>query len=989
MTPLLDAPTPSLDPALSELGRPALRVPSDSQRAAIEADPQPLLVLAGPGAGKTFCLIERIRFLLERLGFTPERICAFTFTNKAAGEIAERLQRTLGERASQVKTGTIHAFCAELLRELGSHIGVEPGFGIADEEYQLSALRRLEGPRRWHRSTLTRFSAHRFRGDPLFHEDLALFQRYERFLTDRRLLDFDTMVLKAAELLERAEDAAAVRSRWDVVLVDEFQDLTPVQYRVIRALARDHRHIFAVGDDEQSIYSWAGADPSVFRSFVNDFTIHAGTTIHLEENRRCPRDVFALARKLVALNTPIFDHRVTPRADHDSAVPTAAYDFESDAAEMSWIIDDIRRDRAHNGHAWGDVALLYRKHETGEGLEAAFVNAGVPCRLAQGRALSEDPVVAYVMAALRVIASPTDDVYRDAFLGVVLPRPLFDEARAQAESSRHDLRRQLNHMGTRLPRAHESGRQIRRALTDWRNLVALGKRHTTLAGLVQELLSRRVGSVRSVLDDRHDEISDPASLPDVVQLAERIRAARDTGAEIWMPRMRGIEIALKGIFGAIGLTSVRLAGQPRGDSVRIGPDDVPSVGIALGVFKAAQLLEMEDATAAFTSFTAIDLETTDRDTLTAEIVELAAVRVRDGRIVEKFASLVKPRGGIAAGATSTHGIRAADVATAPRFEDLWPKLCAFCGDDVIVAHNGYEFDFRILGRLVRSLGKRFELCTYDTLPLARDLYPTSRKLPDLASNFGIPAGRAHRALDDALTLAKVVLALDEVKRSRARKTALGNALDHLGIALALSDEERLCAEARMFRHITRAFALGRNTTCLETYEREQGDDTSIPSADEVIDRLGGAELMLKIRADRTADERYPAAMMRLRRLIADLPDGPLDAQIALFLDRAMLSRWDGHEPDRARVNLLTLHSTKGLEFSRVYVVGVEDAQLPGGSPPTGPKPQEIEEARRLLYVGMTRTKQRLVLTRAAMRKGKPTRGHQFLDEMGLPPQSPA
>jgi superfamily I DNA/RNA helicase len=156
----------------------------------------------------------------------------------------------------------------------------------------------------------------------------------------------------------------------------------------------------------------------------------------------------------------------------------------------------------------------------------------------------------------------------------------------------------------------------------------------------------------------------------------------------------------------------------------------------------------------------------------------------------------------------------------------------------------------------------------------------------------------------------------------------------------------------------------------------------------VIERLGGAQLMLKIRAEKTADERYPAAMLRLRRLIAEIPDGPLDGQLALFLERALLSKWDGHEPERSRVNLLTLHSTKGLEFSRVYIVGVEDAQLPGGSPTSGPKPAEIEEARRLLYVGMTRTKDRLVLTRAETRAGKPTRGHQFLDEMELTPQPP-
>lgn len=968
---------------------PVVGGPSPSQKAAIEADPHSLLVLAGPGAGKTHCLTERIRFLIERHKFDPARICAFTFTNKAAGEIAHRLETRLGPAAERITRGTIHAFCADLLRELGASVLLEPGFGIADEEYQLSALRRIEGFRRWHRHTLTRFSAHRFRGDPLLHDDLALFEQYERFLTKRKLVDFDTLVIKAAELLEGSGDAAGVRSRWDVVLVDEFQDLNPVQYRVVRGLARDHQHVFAVGDDDQSIYSWAGADPQVFRSFANDFSIKQADIIDLEENRRCPRHVFALARSLVANNPPIFAGRVAPVANRESPFPIQAVGFETDDDEAAWIVADVRRDREAHGHRWGEVALLYRKHDIGDRLEAAFMNAGIPSRLAQGRALADDPVVAYVLAAARVIASPKDDLYRDAFFRVVLPRPLYDVALAKSEESRHDLRRQLNHMASRLPRADENGRQIRRALTDWRNLVAVGKQHETIASLIQDLLSRRVGKLRSVLDERHDEISDPALNNEVVRLADRLRDARVRNTPVWIPSLGGVGVAIKGMLGEIGIKAAR-GGVPEPGAECLSANDVPSIGLALGVFKAAQLIEMGEAATAFTSFTAIDLETTDADISTAEIVEIAAVRVRDGVIVEQFSSLVKPRGPIAAGATDTHGIRDVDVAAAPRFEDVWPMFSAFCGNDVIVAHNGYEFDFRILSRMARGLGGgvRFDLCTYDTLPLARDLCPASRKLVDLARQFGIPPGQSHRALDDTLTLAKVLLALDEMKLARSRKTALVNLLDHLGVALALCDEDELCAEARMFRGITRVFALGRFSNCLDWYEREQGDDISIPAVDEIIERLGGVELMLKIRAVKTADERYPVAMTRLRRLIAEVPDGAIDAQLSLFLERAVLSKWDGQEPDRERVNLLTMHSTKGLEFSRVYIVGAEDAQLPGGSPSSGPKPLEIEEARRLLYVGMTRTKDRLVLTRSAARGEKPTGGHQFLDEMGLSPQPP-
>jgi superfamily I DNA/RNA helicase len=958
-----------------------------------------LLVLAGPGAGKTFCLIERIRFLIDRHGFRAERICAFTFTNKAAGEIAHRLA-AFGRAGEAVHRGTIHAFCAELLRELGSQIGLEPGFGIADDEYQLSVLRRLEGPRRWHRATLSRFSAHRFRGDRLPANDAALFERYERFLAARRLLDFDALVLRAAELLESTEAAAQVRARWDVVLVDEFQDVNPVQYRVIRALARDHRHVFAVGDDEQSIYSWAGADPSVFKAFVNDFGITS--KVNLEENHRCPREIFALARKLVTVNEPIFADRKAPRADRESAFPVRAHWFESDDDEAAWIVEDLRRDRDAHGHAWGDVALLYRKHEIGDRLESACLNAGIPCRLAQGRALSEDPIAGYVIAALRVIRRPGDDVLREGFFRLVLPRALFDEAQAKADEAkaaeaqggpdgaRASLWRQLNKMAARLPRGDENGRRIRRALADCRNLEALGRQHATLMSLVLELLSRRVGPARSLLDEHHDEISDPASHDDVVALAARLREARAGRTTVRVPPLGGADIAIKGMLAAIGVKGDRETGRPGGgNGITLGPDDVPSVGLPLGVFKAAQLLEMEGTTIAFKNFTAVDLETTDADPRSAEIVEIGAARVRDGKIVETFETLVKPRVPISPGAAETSGIHDADVAGAPPFEEVWPRLRAFCGTDVLVAHNGYGFDFPILGRLVAATGARFDACTFDTLPLARDLLPASRKLGDLARAFGVPLDRAHRALDDAKALAQVLPALEQLKLARARKTALSELLGHLGIALALTDDAALNSEARMFLRLAGVFSLGRHSGALEWYSEERGDDPSAPSVDDVINRLGGPERMAKIRAEKTADERYPATMLRLRRLIAEIPDVPLDEQLSVFLQRAALSRWDGSETERERVNLLTLHSTKGLEFSRVYVVGAEDAQLPGGSPTAGPRAHEVAEGRRLLYVGMTRAIDRLILTYSAYRGGKPSGGHRFLDEMELVPRPPA
>lgn len=962
--------------------------PSHSQREAIEAAPGPLLVLAGPGAGKTHCLIERIRFLIEECDVPPSRICAFTFTNKAADEITHRLGRTLGDGGASVKSGTIHAFCAELLREHAAQVGLPPGFGIADEDYQLHVLRRLEGPRPWHRRLLTEFSANRFRGAAFTrHETYEIFDRYERFLAQRKMVDFDLLVLKAAELLEHTLEANTIRSRWDVVLVDEFQDLNPVQYRVIRELAREHEHLFAVGDHEQSIYSFAGADPGVFRRLLNDFGL--ARKIRLEENRRCPRDVFALARRLVSMNPQMFDDLPPPLANRASPFQPLALSFPTDGAEREWIVEDIRRDREEWGHDWGQIALLYRTNEMGEALEGAFLNAGIPCRLARGRALSEDPVVGYVLAALRVIAHPHDSVHCEAFFETVLSRVLFDQARVGAEEARQGLVNRLFHIAAQVSRAGEDGRQVHRALSQWRNLQAIGCRHTALGPLVSDLLSQRVGHRRSVLEERHDELSDPIEMPDVVALADRLRDARQRRAAICLPSMAGVEIPLKAMLRDLGFGEIHVGNVVRPRSERLSLHECNALGLPLGLFKAAQLLESRDFGVPFVNFTAIDLETTSDDSETAEIVEIAAVRVRDGKPCEVFNTLVKPRGRIPAGSTNIHGLRDADVEGASRFEDVWPHFRRFCGDDVIAAHNGYEYDFRILKRMVKALGTRFDLCTYDTLPLACDLYSTSHTLLNLARTFGIDPGRSHRALDDARTLAHVVMKLDAAKLARARKSALLQLLGHLGVALALCDKRALCPEAILLRDFSRPFALGRYSGSLEFYEGEALGNEGVPSVDEVIEALGGTKLMMRIRAEKTAEELYPTALPRLRRLTERIPEGSLEAQITAFLECAVLSKYDGHEPERGRVNLLTLHSTKGLEFSRVYIVGSEDAHLPGRTASREATPEEVEEARRLMYVGMTRAKDRIVLTHTQSRAGRPGGGHRFLDEMGLVPRTMA
>jgi len=213
---------------------------------------------------------------------------------------------------------------------------------------------------------------------------------------------------------------------------------------------------------------------------------------------------------------------------------------------------------------------------------------------------------------------------------------------------------------------------------------------------------------------------------------------------------------------------------------------------------------------------------------------------------------------------------------------------------------------------------------------------------------------------------------------RARKAVLANVLDYLGLALALEEAPKTGERANLF-NTARYQTLGRYSDALEFYamDRERRAATA-PTVEEVIQRLGGRALMMKLRAEPDPAQRYPAAVARLRALMDD--GGPnLEDSIDRLLERVALSKSEGEEAAPNRVNLLTLHSTKGLEFSRVYIVGVEDNELLGYQPTK----DEIEEARRLLYVGMTRARDRLILTRCERRSGRDAGGTMFLEEMGL------
>src|SRR5437899_4736269 len=661
-------------------------MPLPQQRRAIEAPLGPVLVVAGPGAGKTFCLISRIQHLVNQ-GFDPHRICAVTFTNRAAEEIASRLRH-------DVRRGTIHAFCLALLREFPEPAGLQRGFGVADEQYQDVILHRLRVPAERRGGMLNRFGRHRFQQYPLTPDEARVYREYQAWLAHRNMVDFDDLIVKAEKLADR------VAERWDYLLVDEFQDVNAVQYDLLKRLAAPHANFFAVGDDEQSIFAWTGADPFLLERCRRDYDVEP---IILDKNCRCSRQIFETARRVLAQNPRLFQKQLT--ADTESPYEVAVQSFRNEHDEATWLIADLRTDPDP------DAAILYRKHRLGEYLEGRLLRAGIPCRLARGRSLIEDTVIGYVIAALRIVRQPDDPAALHAFAQVVLSEHFLQEVEAALEESKPFLT-SLRDLAERRAKKHPDTQKLWRLIFQVENLRMLPRAHGTLAAVVEGILSQKVGPYRNKLEERHDEISDPAAWPEAIELAERLKSALERAQSIAIARRGGAEIAIRGMLAATGLHRV-----PQGVE-----GDVVIDADALTVFKALQLLNASDIDTTLARYVTFDFETTDDDVQTCGVVEVGAARVVNGEIVDRFHSLVNPYRTISPRATEIDGYTDADVAAAPPFSAVFPHFLAFVGSDVLIAHNGQHFDIPVLKRLAYGHDGVDNHAFYDTLLLARLLF---------------------------------------------------------------------------------------------------------------------------------------------------------------------------------------------------------------------------------------------------------------------------
>ena len=392
------------------------------QREAVMAGGGPLLVLAGAGSGKTRVLTHRVARLIDD-GCAPWSILAITFTNKAAREMKDRIRALVGEGADEVWVSTFHACCARILRRDIEKLGFQRGFSIYDDDDQMGLLKnivkdmnlndkmyppreiktaisdaknRLLTPEEWEKEAGGDFRARKI---------AEVYRRYEKALVSCNALDFDDLIMKTIVLLtEHPPVLEYYRRKFEYILIDEYQDTNLAQYELVRLLAGDRKNVCVVGDDDQSIYAWRGADIRNILEFEKDFP--GCLVIKLEQNYRSTGNILDAANQVIAHNAGRKEKALWTEAGGGEKL--RVYRAQDEREEAAWVCQQLQAWQRAGG-AVGDAAILYRTNAQSRVLEEALVRAGIPYRVYGGMKFYERKEVKDLIAYLRALVNPADD----------------------------------------------------------------------------------------------------------------------------------------------------------------------------------------------------------------------------------------------------------------------------------------------------------------------------------------------------------------------------------------------------------------------------------------------------------------------------------------------------------------------------------------------------------------------------------------------------
>jgi DNA helicase II / ATP-dependent DNA helicase PcrA len=417
------------------------------QGRAVTTTDGPVLILAGAGSGKTRVLAHRIAYLVGVKGVPPWRILAVTFTNRAAGELRERIIRLVGEPGRDVEAGTFHALCARVLRRDGEVIGIDRRFVIYDTEDQVALMKRILREEGLEAKGETRPQAilgaiSRAKNDMLDPTEIPplrlatggnlqvarLAAHYQQGLRDAHALDFDDLLLEAVRLFDEAPEALArYQERWRYLNVDEYQDTNRPQYLWIRALAKVHRNLAVVGDDDQSIYGWRGADIRNILEFERDWP--DATVIKLEQNYRSTQLILDAAHAVVSKNVARSDKKLwTDQAGGRQIERFEAYNEEEEAEWIARRVEELtgsrgsaltrKADEGSGSFHLRDIAVLYRTNAQSRAIEESCLRYGIRYQVVGGTRFYARREVKDALAYLRILRSDNDAVSFERIINV-------------------------------------------------------------------------------------------------------------------------------------------------------------------------------------------------------------------------------------------------------------------------------------------------------------------------------------------------------------------------------------------------------------------------------------------------------------------------------------------------------------------------------------------------------------------------------------------
>ncbi|MGB8983882.1 MAG: UvrD-helicase domain-containing protein, partial [Anaerolineales bacterium] len=412
---------------------------NQQQLNAVTAGNGPILVVAGPGSGKTRVLTQRIAYLIAAEGVRPWQILAVTFTNKAAREMQARVKALLPDQAIEgIMLGTFHSICARLLRREAEHLPIESNFVIFDTDDQerivKAVIRELNINEKLYRPSSVHAAISRAKNEIIgpdeypattYRDEIVkrVYGEYQKRLIASNAVDFDDLLVYTARLLE---DNPTVRDkyaqRFRHILVDEFQDTNLAQYALVKHLASHHKNVFCVGDQDQSIYSWRGADWRNVQRFEQDFP--DSQTILLEQNYRSRQNILNAAMGVIdrASNRK----RKKLFTDRGEGEKIFFYEAPDDYTEASFVVDTIAQLVASRQFEPGDCAVMYRTNAQSRLIEEAFLHARLPYRLVGAQRFYGRREVKDVIAFLRLIHNPADEASLDRVINVP-PRGIGDK----------------------------------------------------------------------------------------------------------------------------------------------------------------------------------------------------------------------------------------------------------------------------------------------------------------------------------------------------------------------------------------------------------------------------------------------------------------------------------------------------------------------------------------------------------------------------------